>query len=71
MRIDNRAWLVMGPRLLRWSAAGYDLTREQTERATVEVLTPRSTVAAFAHGYRPRLHPSAAAHIFRSGSDTL
>ena len=71
VRIDDRAWLVMGSRLLRWTAARYDLTRKRLDRATVEVLTPRSTVAAFAHGYRPRLHPSAAAHVSRIGSDNL
>ena len=71
VRIDDRAWLVMGSRLLRWSAARYDLARRRTTRASVEVLTPYSTVAAFAHGYRPRVHPSAAAHVSIAASGTV
>ena len=63
VRLDDRAWLVMGARLLRWTASAYDMTRKRPVGATVEVLTPRSTVAAFTRGYRPRVHPSAAAHV--------
>lgn len=51
------AWLVAGGRTLRWSPSGY---RAEAEPAAVDgLLTPPSTVAALAAGYRPALHPSA------------
>ncbi len=54
------AWLVLGDELLAWSTAGYAEHRPRTAIAgTVTVLTPRSTVAALAAGYRPLVHPSA------------
>jgi hypothetical protein len=55
---DDHAWVVLGPRLLRWSHEGYDLARKRPS-GEVEVLTPKATVAAFRAGYRPMLHPSA------------
>jgi len=61
VRLEDYPWLVQGSRVLRWSAQGYELARERSVGTTVEVLTPRSTVAAFAHGYRARVHSSAAA----------
>jgi hypothetical protein len=56
---EEGAWLVDGSRILRWSHAGYDLIRTRRPM-DVEVLTPRSSVAAFKAGYRPMLHPTAA-----------
>jgi hypothetical protein len=59
-----------GPQLLwrgawwPWTATGYGPPRPcvtSDRRATVTVLTPRSTVAALASGYVPAVHPSAAA----------
>jgi hypothetical protein len=56
---DGESWLVHGGGLRRWTPAGY---ADQISRfdAPVNVLTPRSTVAAIRAGYRPLLHPSAA-----------
>lgn len=47
-------------RLLRYTPAGYDMALARLE-GTATVLTPGCTVTALAHGYRPALHPSAAA----------
>ena len=55
----NDAWALRGKRLLRWTPAGYDNSRERPPNRTVEVLTPRGIVAALAAGYRPHWHPSA------------
>ena len=55
----GEAHLVAGGRLLRWSPAGY---RPADPLPICEaMITPPSTVAALAAGYRPVLHPSAAA----------
>ncbi|WP_223976344.1 hypothetical protein [Bradyrhizobium sp. RD5-C2] len=58
VRANGESYLVAGGKTLRWSFAGY-------ERADVAapaiLLTPPSTVRAFQAGYRPVLHPSAAA----------
>jgi hypothetical protein len=57
----EEAYLVDGNRLLPWSAAGYTAGLARPRRREVEVLTPRSIVAVLSSGYRPMLHPSAAA----------
>lgn len=57
-------WLVLGGRLLRWTQAGYDRAIARTT-GDVTVITPRATVAVLAAGYRPVLHPSAAAALPR------
>ncbi len=54
----GRAALIQDGRLLAWSPAGYGEPRETTAD-TVEVLTPKSSVAVLAAGYRPLLHPIA------------
>jgi hypothetical protein len=51
--------LLVGRRVLPWSFAGYQAAVPLDEDAMVEVLTPPSSVAAIAAGYRPVLHPSA------------
>ncbi|WP_342711933.1 hypothetical protein AAFG13_10220 [Bradyrhizobium sp. B124] len=60
MQANGESYLVAGGRTLRWSFAGY-------ERADViapaMLLTPPSTVRALQAGYRPVLHPSAAAAL--------
>jgi hypothetical protein len=56
----ERALLVWGNRLLGWSPAGYDERRHRRKGQEVQVLTPRSTVAAIRAGYAPEVHPSAA-----------
>jgi hypothetical protein len=51
------AWLVWNGTLYRWSLRGYGPSAKK-KRGIVTVLTPRSTVAALAAGYRPVPHPS-------------
>jgi hypothetical protein len=52
-------WLVWGEHLLRWRPEGYDQPIDRPELSSVNVLTPRSMVAAFDAGYRPQVHGSA------------
>ena len=60
---DGAPWLVRGPRLLRWTPAGYDaqVSRQVDER--VRLLTPPSLVAVLRAGWDgaavPLFHPSA------------
>lgn len=57
-----KSYLVIGDHLLAWEPAGYSAFITPSEIAdAVEVLTPASIVAVLAAGYRPMLHPSAAA----------
>jgi hypothetical protein len=59
---QGRTFLVAGAVLLAWHPSGYTslvIPAEISEE--VEVLTPRSIVAVLSAGYRPILHPSAAA----------
>ncbi|MBC5825069.1 MAG: hypothetical protein GIW99_10295 [Candidatus Eremiobacteraeota bacterium] len=58
--LDGTAWLVWGSELLAWTDRGYTHRRRRSARRDVEVLTPRSTVAVLADGYRPAVHPTAA-----------
>jgi hypothetical protein len=55
---DGEAALVWADQLLAWTPAGYGPARARTA-GPVEVLTPRSIVAALTAGYRPVVHPSA------------
>jgi len=59
VRHAGRPALVLGPHLLPWSFAGYGPPIAVPRGADVELLTPPSTVAAIAAGYRPKLHPTA------------
>lgn len=57
-----RPYLVIGDRLLAWEPVGYTaLVSPAVITEEVEVLTPASIVAVLSAGYRPMLHPSAAA----------
>jgi hypothetical protein len=59
-----RAYLVAGDQLLAWEPSGYTALVLPTSIAEqVEVLTPASIVAVLSAGYRPMLHPSAAAML--------
>ena len=58
---DDRAWLVLADRVLEWTPAGYRSARRPSLPPRVRVLTPRSIVAAIAHGYALGVHPSAGA----------
>ena len=51
------SYLIARGRALQWSFAGYRTVRSLVQDAML--LTPPSTVRAFAAGYRPLLHPSA------------
>jgi hypothetical protein len=57
--LDGAPWLVLDGALLAWSHGGYTAGRA-LPAAPVPVLTPPSSVAVLAAGWRPRLHPSAA-----------
>jgi hypothetical protein len=62
--VGHEAWgdsahLVLGDRLLAWSAAGYTGRVARPGDLEVEVLTPESTVAAVRAGYTPDLHATA------------
>jgi hypothetical protein len=51
------SFLMARGRALKWSPAGYTKSGPALDNAML--LTPPSTVRAFAAGYRPVLHPSA------------
>ena len=53
--------LLAGGRVLPWSFTGYLAPVALGPATQVELLTPPATVAAIAAGYRPLLHPTAAA----------
>ncbi len=53
--------LVLDDRLVPWSAAGYGPPLDRPARGDAVVLTPPSNVEVLRHGYRPALHPTAAA----------
>jgi hypothetical protein len=53
--------LLAGGAVLPWTFAGYRAPVPLPPATRVELLTPPATVAAIAAGYRPLLHPSAAA----------
>jgi hypothetical protein len=55
----RNACLVWRGTLRPWTPAGYGPPQPRRPRARVTVLTPRSTVAAIAAGYRPAVHASA------------
>ena len=52
--LDGRAHALNGGALLPWSFGGYGRPVAREASLEVEVLTPRSTVAALAAGYRPQ-----------------
>jgi hypothetical protein len=60
IRHDGGPALLAGGCALPWSFAGYQTAVPLGQDAIVEVLTPPSSVAAIAAGYRPVLHPSVA-----------
>jgi hypothetical protein len=55
--LDGRYWLALGGQLLAWTPGAYG--ERLPARGPVAVITPRSTIAVLAFGYRPVLHPSA------------
>jgi hypothetical protein len=59
LALKERTYLVRGRELLEWSPGGYVDRIARPKWATVEVLTPASTVAAIRAGYVPEVHSSA------------
>jgi hypothetical protein len=57
---EGRAWLVAEGAIRAWSHSGYGARRD-APAVDVTVLTPPSTLAVMAAGWRPRLHESAGA----------
>ena len=56
---QDTAYLVTPHGFLPWSFSGYGGRADMDTAATVAVLTPRSVVQAFAHGFEPKFHSSA------------
>jgi hypothetical protein len=61
VRAGGAPGLLAGGAVLPWTFAGYLAPVPLPPATRVELLTPPATVAAIAAGYRPLLHPSAAA----------
>jgi hypothetical protein len=61
IRVGGRVGLLLAGQLLPWSFGGYEPTAQVRMPGAVDVLTPPSTVAAIAAGYRPLVHPTALA----------
>jgi hypothetical protein len=65
IRHDGVTGLLVGGCLLPWSFTGYLAPVALPPGTRAELLTPPATVAVIAAGYRPLLHPSAAAAFTR------
>jgi len=61
IRAGGAPGLLAGGGMLPWTFAGYQAPVPLPPATPVELLTPPATVATIAAGYRPLLHPSAAA----------
>jgi len=55
----GEARLIVGDRLMRFTFDGWTDSIDRPEAGTVRVLTPPTSVAALADGFRPTLHHSA------------
>jgi hypothetical protein len=60
IRHGGEPGLVTGGLFRAWSFSGYGAASQLSPDATVEVLTPPSSAAALAAGYRAMVHPTAA-----------
>ncbi len=59
---DDEPWLVLGDRLLRWTAAGYATALPRPARGKAKLITPPSLVEVLRADWQPvvpLLHPSA------------
>ncbi len=56
---DGELQLIVGDRLMRFSFDGWHSPLPRPTGRTVSVLTPPTSVAALANGFRPTLHPTA------------
>ena len=61
LRLGDDSHLVTADGLLPWSPFGYGRPIEKPARGQFAVLTPRSILEVIRRGYRPALHPTAAA----------
>ncbi len=61
IELGDAPFLVHDGRLLAWAPGGYLDPQARAPEGEVTVITPRATVAVLAAGYRPVVHPSAAA----------
>lgn len=57
-QVEGLAYLAVGGVGHQWSFQGYSDTRVFPADLEVSALTPRSVVAAFSKGFRPRWHPT-------------
>jgi hypothetical protein len=60
--LEGDPWLVLAPRLLRWTVAGYTRQRVRPAAVQARVITPPSLLAVLHAGWEPvvpLLHPSA------------
>jgi hypothetical protein len=60
--LDGEPWLVLGPKLLRWTPGGYTEQRPRPSSG-VDVVTPPTTLRVLGAGWSgdlPLLHPTAA-----------
>ncbi len=55
---QGASWLVWHDALFSWTPDGYGSAKLRPKAGLAVVLTPRSTVAALAHGYVPQRHAS-------------
>ncbi len=60
IKLEDRAWLVLGNSLRAWSADAYHDRRPRPPTGSVVVLTPPSIVAVLHAGYVAAVHPSGA-----------
>jgi len=59
-RLDRPA-LVLGARLVAWSAEGYGAPISRPRSGSTQVITPPTSVSALRGGYRTQIDPSAMA----------
>ena len=52
---NGQPWLCSAGYLFAWTPLGYEEVVSLPQSGTVEVLTPRSVVAAFRAGYKPQM----------------
>lgn len=55
---EGTPYLVLDRYLLRWTHGGYTETSPRSAQGKVIILTPPTSVATLANGFRPRLHES-------------
>lgn len=64
--LDDGPALVLGDGLVPWTTEGYGPARVRPRAGTAGVITPPSTVAALAGGYRPQIDAAACSALQRT-----